>query len=65
MLTDGRRDGRMHGQTNDGRKVITIAHSEQSSGELKMCCEIYLIKAHFKESSAENCSFNDSYGICF
>ena len=27
MLTDGR--------TDDGRKVITIAHPEQSSGELK------------------------------
>ena len=32
MLTDGRMDGR----TDDGRKVITIAHPEQSSGELKM-----------------------------
>ena len=28
MLTDGR--------TDNGRKVITIAHPEQSSGELKM-----------------------------
>ena len=32
MLTDGRTDGRM----DDGRKVITIAHPEQSSGELKI-----------------------------
>ena len=32
MLTDGRTDGRT---TDDGRKVITIAHPEQSSGELK------------------------------
>ena len=32
MLTDGRTDGRK----DDGRKVITIAHPEQSSGELKM-----------------------------
>ena len=32
MLTDGR----THGRTDDGRKVITIAHPEQSSGELKM-----------------------------
>ena len=32
MLTDGRTDAR----TDDGRKVITIAHPEQSSGELKM-----------------------------
>ena len=31
MLTDGRMDAR----TDDGRKVITIAHPEQSSGELK------------------------------
>ena len=31
MLTDGCTDGRM----DDGRKVITIAHPEQSSGELK------------------------------
>ena len=26
----------MHGRTDDGRKVITIAHPEQSSGELKI-----------------------------
>ena len=31
MLTDGRTDAR----TDDRRKVITIAHPEQSSGELK------------------------------
>ena len=36
MLTDGRIDGRTHARTDDGRKVITIAHPEQSSGELKM-----------------------------
>ena len=40
MLTDGRTDGRTdartHGRTVDGRKVITIAHPEQSSGELKI-----------------------------
>ena len=39
MLTDGRTDGptdaQTHGRTDDGRKVITIAHLEQSSGELK------------------------------
>ena len=39
MLTDGctdrRTDARTHGRTDDGRKVITIAHPEQSSGELK------------------------------
>ena len=33
MLTDGRTDAQTHGRT-DGRKVITIAHPEQSSGEL-------------------------------
>ena len=32
MLTDGR----THGRTDDGRKVITIAHPEQSSGGLKI-----------------------------
>ena len=31
MLMDGCTDGR----TDDGRKVITIVHPEQSSGELK------------------------------
>ena len=36
MLTDGWTAGRTHGRTNDRRKVITIAHPEQSSGELKM-----------------------------
>ena len=36
MLTDGRTDGRMDRRTDDGRKVITIAHPEQSSGELKI-----------------------------
>ena len=34
MLTDGCTDGRTHGRTDNGRKVITIAHPEQSSGEL-------------------------------
>ena len=29
-------DGWMHGWTDDGQKVITIAHPEHSSGELKM-----------------------------
>ena len=31
MLTDGQTDG----WTDDGQKVITIAHPEHSSGELK------------------------------
>ena len=28
-------NGRTHGRMDDGRKVITIGHPEQSSGELK------------------------------
>ena len=28
-------NGRTHGRTDDRRKVITIAHPEHSSGELK------------------------------
>ena len=32
----------MHGGT-DGRKVITIAHPEQSSGELKILCRYIAI----------------------
>ena len=32
MLTDGRPNGR----TDDGLKVITIAHAEHSLGELKI-----------------------------
>ena len=35
-------NGRTDGQTDDGRKVITIAHPEQSSGELKI--SIFLSK---------------------
>ena len=31
-------DARTDGRTDDGRKVITIAHPEQSSGELKTKC---------------------------
>ena len=46
MLTDGRTDGR----TDDGRKVITIAHPEQSSGELKR---------------SEKDLFDDDYAIFF
>ena len=42
MLTDGpmdgRTDGRTDGRMDDGQKVITIAHPEQSSGELKILC---------------------------
>ena len=33
--THGWTDRRMEGRTDDGRKVITIAHPEHSSGELK------------------------------
>ena len=34
---NGRTDRRTDGRTDDGRKVITIAHHEHSSGELKHC----------------------------
>ena len=34
MLTDGHTDARTDGRMDDRRKVITIAHPEQSSGEL-------------------------------
>ena len=40
MLTEGRTDGR----TDDRRKVITIAHPEHSSGELKI---------HFQDGGQE------------
>ena len=33
---NGRMHGRTDGRTDDGRKVITIAHPEHSSGELKI-----------------------------
>ena len=48
MLTDGRTDAWTGGRTDDGRKVITIAHPEQSSGELKIqnvVCYNFLLRA--------------------
>ena len=36
MLTDGCTHGRTDARMDNGRKVITIAHPEQSSGELKI-----------------------------
>ena len=37
-------NGRTHGWTDDGRKVITIAHPEQCSGELKTeCCLLQIL----------------------
>ena len=42
MLTDGCTDGQTHGRADNGRKVITIAHPEHSSGELK----IYVVGTH-------------------
>ena len=38
MLCIKKRDERTDGRTDHGRKVITIAHPEQSSGELKRHC---------------------------
>ena len=52
MLTDGRTDGRTHGRTDDGRKVITIAHPEQSSGELKMWQAFSSIQIRFQITRA-------------
>ena len=54
LKTDGRTDRRTYGWT-DGRKVITIAHPEHSSGELKIkrrkyflvsiwFCQLYIIR---------------------
>ena len=47
MLTDGR--------TDDGRKVITIAHPEQSSGELKIkqACLLCVLSIKTKSNSQE------------
>ena len=52
MLTDGRTDRR----ADDGRKVITIAHLEQSSGELNMFTPVnpfFLYMAKKKEWKKE------------
>ena len=50
MLTDGRTDGRTGGRT-DGRKVITIAHPEQSSGELKTVSKALVVRFNTCQSS--------------
>ena len=42
-LTDGWTDGRTHARTDDRRKVITIAHPEHSSGELKKDIKSYFL----------------------
>ena len=54
MLTDGCTDGRM----DDGRKVITIAHPEQSSGELKICF-VELLSANAAPTSAGILMYSD------
>ena len=46
MLTDGRTDGH-----TDGRKVITIAHPEHSSGELKNKGHLFFHKESIYEIS--------------
>ena len=43
-LSFGSVNGRTDGRTDDGQKVITIAHPEHSSGELNMA----LIMLHIK-----------------
>ena len=49
---DAHTDGRTDGWTDDGLKVITTAHPEQSSGKLIMCTQIFycINKAHFFEN---------------
>ena len=42
MLTDGGTAGRTDGGTDDRRKVITIAHPEHSSGELKITNDFFI-----------------------
>ena len=42
-------DGRTNGWTDDGQKGITIAHPEQSSGELKTNKLAYSAEQHFGE----------------
>ena len=55
MLTDGR--------TDDGLKVITIAHPEYSSGELKkMLVNVNLsLSAFFNSVCADTCMLNCEY----
>ena len=49
MLTDRR--------TDDGRKVITIAHPEQSSGELKILCGYPLLSVAMITVSKMSCVY--------
>ena len=35
VFMDEQPDGRMHGRTDDGQNVTTLAHTKHSSGELK------------------------------
>ena len=53
-----------HGQTDDGRKVITIAHPEHSLGELKIedkkkmivvCKSCLYVEGLTENNSSENC----------
>ena len=45
---NGRTDARPDGRTDDGQKVITVAHPEHSSDELKRVGynEIFCVKLH-------------------
>ena len=54
MLTDGQ----THGRTDDGRKVISIAYPEHSSGELKSSCAHYLFNhwLEFDQTSPDTSS---------
>ena len=59
MLTDGRTDSR----TDDGQKVITIAHLEQSSGELKTHTHRYTF--FNPKNVTANCNEQHSYFFYF
>ena len=56
MLTDGRTDRRTYG----GGKVITVAHPEHSSGELKITKENNI----FFVFKTKNCSDDDCFISC-
>ena len=63
---NGRTDRCTDGRTDDGRKVITIAHPEQSSGELKINQDFSVNskrQQHMKYFSADlNCNFRCNTG---
>ena len=59
MLTDGRTDVLTDGQMDDGQEVITIAHAEQSSGELKITSNCHVLNFFLSTLSVNICT-----GLC-